>query len=192
MTQNSHAKLIRRVKGFALFLLVVLMVRVFLFQIYVVSGNSMAPSLRNGDIVFVSKMGFPVKTEILPWEFIYTEPELNRLDIVLFENQENEISLKRVVGVPHEYYEINHGKVMIESSVLEENYVPTGAETSEPSNQFLYRFPNSPFLEMEKKGRIPPKYFLLLGDNREYSTDSRSIGLVPLEKMRGKVIASIP
>jgi signal peptidase I len=51
----------------------------------------------------------------------------------------------------------------------------------------FYQFPNSPFLEMQKSGRIPDNYYLLLGDNREYSTDSRSFGLVPLEKMRGKV-----
>lgn len=166
---------------------VVLFLRIFVFQIYVVSGNSMLPTLRNGDIVLVSKLGFPVKTEVLPWEFIYTKPQLKQMDIVIFEDQENELNLKRVLGVPFEYYEINYGKVMIESLVLEEKYILPGSETKDPSNDMVYRFPDSPFLPMQKKGRIPPDYYMLLGDNREHSTDSRSMGLVPLHKLRGKV-----
>lgn len=152
----------------------------------------MLPTLRNGDVVLVGKWGFPVKTEFLPWEFIYTQPSLSRLDIVIFEDQEGETSMKRVVGVPYEYYEINYGKVMIEAQELEETYLLSGATTEDPSNDLVYRFPNSPFIPMEKKGRIPPNYYLLLGDNREHSTDSRSMGLVPLDKIRGKVITTIP
>lgn len=170
---------------------IVIFVRIFLLQIYVVSGHSMLPTLRNGDVVIVWKLFFPVKTEFLPWEFIYSKPKLERMDIVIFEDQEGEISLKRVVGIPHEYYEINYGRVMIEANVLKEDYIVEGSETGDPSNELVYKFPESPFLEMRKKGRIPPDYYLLLGDNRENSTDSRSMGLVPLDKLRGKVLITL-
>ncbi|WCL49319.1 signal peptidase I [Leptospira sp. GIMC2001] len=191
MNQKSQDKLKRRILYFTGFIFFVIIIRIFFFQIYVVSGNSMAPTLRNGDIVFVSKLGFPVTSEIFPWHFVYSKPSLNRLDIVIFEDQEGEISLKRLVGEPHEYYELNFGKVMIESTILEEDYIPDGAETNEPSNEMAYKYPDSPFIEMSKSGRIPPGYYLLLGDNREYSTDSRSFGFVPLSRLRGKVFATI-
>lgn len=187
LNQKPYSKLLRRFRYFLILALVAILIRTFIFQIYVVSGNSMAPTLRNGDIVFVSKLGFPVFGEFFPFDFIYGNPSLNRLDIVIFEDQNSETSIKRLVGEPSEYYEINYGKVMIESNVLQEEYLPDGSLTSEPSNSMFYQFPNSPFLEMQKSGRIPDNYYLLLGDNREYSTDSRSFGLIPLEKMRGKV-----
>jgi signal peptidase I len=192
LSEKSWVKLKKKVKFFLIFLFIVILIRIFFLQVYVVSGNSMVPTLRNGDIVFVWKFLFPVKTEFFPWEFIYAKPNLSRMDIIIFEDQNNEISLKRVLGVPYEYYEINYGKVMIESTVLEEDYLPEGSETEKPSNKIVYQFPNSPFLQMQNKGRIPPNYYMLLGDNREYSTDSRSMGFVPLDKIRGKVFFTIP
>jgi len=189
LKSDSVSKLRTHVLIFLIFFFWVIILRVFVFQVFLVTGNSMLPTLRNGDLVLVSKIGFPVSSEFFPWEFIYSKPILERLDILIFEDQENELNLKRVVGMPGEYYEINYGKVMIDSRILEENYVSKGQETSQPDNKLFYKFPNSPFLEMQSKGRIPPNYFLLLGDNRENSTDSRSMGLVPLHKLRGKVIA---
>jgi signal peptidase I len=188
MKQKDYRKIFFRIQITLVLVLIAFLIRTFLFQIYIVSGNSMAPTLRNGDFVFASKFGFPVFEKFFPFDFIYGKPNLKRMDIVIFEDQNGESCLKRVVGVPFEYYEINYGKVMIESTMLDEEYTTVGSETSDPSNSIFYKFPNSPFLEMQKSGRIPSGYYLLLGDNRENSTDSRSFGLVPLEKMRGKVV----
>ncbi|TGM56471.1 signal peptidase I [Leptospira biflexa] len=171
-----------------LFLCFLLFVRVFLFQIYSVQGNSMYPTLEHGSVVFVWKAGFAISAKFFGTELLYTEPNINKLDLVLFVSQEDELVVKRVIGLPGEFYSIEAGRVLIDAKELLENYLPKGTYTSEPSTSVFLNRHHSPFLAMDKQGRIPPGYFLLLGDNRQYSTDSRSFGLVPVEKIKGKVI----
>ncbi|MDF3819779.1 signal peptidase I [Leptospira sp. 96542] len=170
------------------FLAFLLFVRIFLFQIYSIQGNSMYPTLEHGSIVFVWKGGFAISAKFFGTELLYTEPNINKLDLVLFVSQEDELVVKRVIGVSGEFYSIEYGRVLIDSKEIVENYLPKGSYTSEPNASVFLNRHNSPFLAMDKQGRIPPGYYLLLGDNREYSTDSRAFGLVPVEKIKGKVV----
>jgi len=178
---------LKRVLYLSLFLVFLLFVRIFLFQIYSIQGNSMYPTLANGSIVFVWKGGFALSAKLFGTEWLYTEPKIQKLDLLLFHDQSNELVVKRVIGLPNEFYSIEAGRVLIDSQMLIENYTPVGSITLEPTNSIFLDLKNSPFLAMGKQGRIPPGYYLLLGDNREYSTDSRSFGLVPVEKVKGKV-----
>ncbi|TGL54492.1 signal peptidase I [Leptospira kemamanensis] len=171
-----------------IFLCFLLFVRIFLFQIYSVQGNSMYPTLEHGSIVFVWKGGFAISAKFFGTELLYTDPNIQKLDLVLFVSQEDELVVKRVIGLPGEFYSIESGRVLIDSKELLENYLPKGTYTSEPSTSVFLNRHHSPFLAMDKQGRIPPGYYLLLGDNRQYSTDSRSFGLVPVEKIKGKVV----
>jgi signal peptidase I len=178
----------RRTVFVTFFLAFLLFVRIFLFQIYSIQGNSMYPTLSNGSIVFVWKGGFALSAKLFGTEWLYTEPSIQKLDLVLFHDQANELVVKRVIGLPNEFYSIEAGRVLIDSQMLIEDYTPEGSITLEPTNSIFLNLKNTPFLAMSKQGRIPPGYYLLLGDNREYSTDSRSFGLVPVEKVKGKVI----
>ncbi|TGN20904.1 signal peptidase I [Leptospira idonii] len=164
-----------------------LFTRIFLFQVYSIQGNSMYPTLENGSIVFVWKGGFALSAKLFGTGWLYTEPNIQKLDLVLFVSQDDELVVKRVIGLPGEFYSIEAGRVVIDSQMLIENYLPMGSLTSEPNSSVFLNLKNSPFLAMNSQGRIPPGYYLLLGDNREYSTDSRSFGLVPVEKIKGKV-----
>ncbi|MCW7461275.1 signal peptidase I [Leptospira limi] len=179
---------VRRSLFVFLFLCFLLFVRIFLFQIYSVQGNSMFPTLEHGSVVFVWKGGYAISAKFFGTELLYTDPSINKLDLVLFVSQEDELVVKRVIGLPGEFYSIESGRVLIDSMELLENYLPKGTYTSEPSTSVFLNRHYSPFLAMDKQGRIPPGYYLLLGDNRQYSTDSRSFGLVPVERIKGKVI----
>lgn len=148
----------------------------------------MYPTLEHGSVVFVWKGGFAISAKFFGTEILYTEPSIDKLDLVLFVSQEDELVVKRVIGLPGEFYSIESGRVLIDSMELLENYLPKGTYTSEPSTSVFLNRHHSPFLAMDKQGRIPPGYYLLLGDNRQYSTDSRSFGLVPVEKIKGKVV----
>ncbi len=188
---NWRQKISRYFKRIVLvffFLIFLLFVRVFIFQVYSISGNSMYPTLEHGSIVFVWKGGFAISAKFFGTELLYTEPNIQKLDMVLFVSQEEELVVKRVIGLPGEFYSIESGRVLIDSAELVENYLPKGSYTSEPSTTVFLNRQNTAFLAMDKQGRIPPGYYLLLGDNRQYSTDSRAFGLVPAEKIKGKVI----
>lgn len=148
----------------------------------------MYPTLEHGSIVFVWKGGFAISAKFFGTEILYTDPKIQKLDMVLFVSQEEDLVVKRVIGLPGEFYSIEAGRVLIDSTELVENYLPKGSYTNEPSTSIFLNRQQTTFLAMDKQGRIPPGYYLLLGDNREYSTDSRAFGLVPVEKIKGKVI----
>lgn len=192
MFPPSSSKKIKKYLRITLSLLVfvgfLIFLRTFFFQVYSIQGNSMFPTLQHGDLVLVKKSGFPVP---VPWkqaDWAYAEPEIQKLDLILFQDKENNNLVKRAIGLPGEFYSIESGRVLIDSQMLEERYLPYGTNTEIPNTSVLLDFSNSPYLPMNPKGRIPPNYFLLLGDNREFSTDSRVLGLIPVEKLRGKVV----
>lgn len=163
-------------------------IRTFVFQAYFIQGNSMSPTLKHGTIALAWKAGFPIPFPFFSSDWVYSSPEIRKMDIVLFSNQKGEILVKRVIGLPGEFYSIEAGRVLIDSQKLEEKYLPVGTKTTMSSSSVFFDFNDSPFLPMDRQGRIPPFYYLLLGDNRDFSSDSRALGLVPFEKIRGRVI----
>jgi signal peptidase I len=81
------------------------------------------------------------------------------------------IFIKRVVGLPGERWSERSGYIFIDGRRLEEPYV----------------IPDRRDTESFRGGRLPQNEFLLLGDNRESSCDSRFYGLVPRRNLIGRV-----
>ena len=121
-----------------------------------VSGSSMEPTLQQDEILIFSKKG-----------------KIQSGDIIAFYYQ-NKILIKRVIGVPGDYIEIqDDGKVMVNGQVIEEPYV-ADFSVGECDIDFPYQVPEG-------------KYFVL-GDNRAVSMDSRNstIGCVSEEQIIGE------
>lgn len=141
----------------------------FLLNRYVVGkatvdGDSMEPVLHDGQSVWVDKLSYR-----------FREPE--RYDIVVFayRYREGRYYMKRIVGLPGETVQIVDGGVYEDGRLLDEAY------GSEP-------------IEKAKRAKNPvilgeDEYFVL-GDNRNYSTDSRDsdVANVAKEQITGKVI----
>ena len=83
--------------------------------------------------------------------------------------------IKRVIALPGEHVNIENGKVYINGKELEEEYLPKGVNTKLGTGEFFNDF------------TVPENYVFAMGDNRNYSTDCRSFGCIPLEKIEGKV-----
>ena len=129
------------------------------------SGSSMYPYLNHGDWIVYGRTG----------------RELQKNDVVVFEkNGENLV--KRIVGLPGDTVEISKsgGRVVINGIPISEDYV-TLPDTEEEENQM-----RPPLTVMDGQ-------YLVLGDNRKVSIDSRDSGMgtVPAESMLGKVILII-
>lgn len=80
--------------------------------------------------------------------------------------------IKRVIGIEGDHIKIENGKVYLNGAELEEPYLRDGITTE-----------SSLFTDIT----VPEGYVFVMGDNRPHSTDSRSFGCIPVEKIESKV-----
>lgn len=141
----------------------VFIVRTFLVQPFLVSGTSMTPNFSNGDYVLVDELTYRLRA-----------PE--RGEVVVFHDPQDygTYFIKRVIGLPGETVRINNDKITIfntstpQGFVLNESYIPSGTITLAGADSNLFGKP------------LSPGTYLLFGDNRPNSFDSRSWG--PLDE----------
>ena len=148
------------VLALAIFVLVYL----FLVQPHQVRGNSMFPNFHDGEYLLTNK-------------FSYRLGEPKRGDVIVFKAPKNEEYdyIKRIVGAPGDKLTIKGGHIYLNGQLLEESYLPTDFTTSGGS-----------FLREGDEFIIPTGEYLVLGDNRSHSSDSREWGDVPVENIIGK------
>lgn len=125
-----------------------------------VSGNSMQPVLKNGDVVLMNRLAYD-----------FGSPD--RMDLVVFSRGGGENNIKRVIGLPGETVQIEGGVIYIDGAVLE---AEDGLGQVELAG--LARDPVT----------LGNDEYFLLGDNRESSEDSRfsNVGNVKKEQIQGK------
>lgn len=136
----------------------------FLVQPHQVYGNSMVPTLQNGDYILTNKISYRFH---LP----------QRGDIVVFKTHANPARdfIKRIIGLPGEKILVKNGKVFVNGKQLQESYLAPNTPTFSGS-----------LLKEGKEFIIPPKKYFVLGDNRINSSDSRDFGPISQEDIIGK------
>lgn len=144
-------------------------IRYFLFTPIVVDGDSMMPTLENGDRMIVNK-------------FSYKIGEPDRFDIVVFHAPEQKDYIKRVIGVPGDFVEYKDDQLYINGEPIDEPYLDAyKAEISEGNLTGDFSLKDiDPSLDV-----IPEGYVFVMGDNRRFSKDSRHIGIVEQKEIIG-------
>lgn len=143
----------------------VFIIRTFLVQPFLVSGLSMSPNFSNGDYVLIDELTYRLRI-----------PE--RGEVVVFHDPQDYSTyfIKRVIGLPGERVTVKNGTVTVYNSrypnglALNESYLKKGTDTS---GTYDYTLSSSTYL--------------LFGDNRSYSYDSRSWGPLPAKNIVGIV-----
>ncbi len=135
-------------------------IRYFLFAPIVVDGLSMMPTLHNGDRMIVSKL--------------HNEPK--RFDIVVFHAPENKDYIKRVIGLPGDKVEYINDTLFINGKAYDEPYL----------EDYKVQMGDTLLTDNFVVEEIPEGHIFVMGDNRQYSRDSRHIGTVDLDKIVGK------
>jgi signal peptidase I len=157
---------------------IIVPIRVFLIQPFFVQGASMEPNFEDKQYLIVNELGYKT-TEIGNAFTVKPFKELKRGDVVVFRYPKNPsiFYIKRIIGLPGEKIEIADDKVKIFNSenpngfVLDEGgYLSASVTTVGDINLTLGE-----------------EYFVM-GDNRQYSSDSRSWGPVPEVDVMGKVV----
>ena len=149
---------------YIIFIVVILVIAVYVVGLQQIVGPSMTPTLRNGDIVILDKLS-------------YRFSESKRDDIVALYYADTKFLVKRVVGLPGETVEFKDNKLYINGKYYEEKYLGDDIVTDNFS------------LEELNYTTIPDDMYLVLGDNRGDSMDSRDsdVGLIPKKDIYGKV-----
>lgn len=156
---------------------------------YQVDGASMAPALQNHERVLVNRMAY-VGLDLNQLRDLLPGPDSDsadlhhpfglpeRGDIVVLDPPVPEASgepyIKRVIGLPGDSVSFRQGYVYINGQRLDESYID-GAITSCRGD----------YCEI---GAIPNDSVYVLGDNRRHSADSRTFGVVPIDRMIGKAV----
>ncbi len=149
-----------------LVLFIVLPIRYFLFQPFIVRGASMEPSFEEADYLIVDQLSYR-----------FRDPERGEVVVFYYPDNPSKRHIKRIVGLPGENIFITNGEVSIEKDgdtiILEEDYI---------------------MLEGETKGNgtsLREDEYFVVGDNRDASLDSRRWGALQRENIIGRVIFQI-
>ncbi|MGD1913107.1 MAG: signal peptidase I [Rivularia sp. (in: cyanobacteria)] len=171
-------------KTIGLSIVLALSIRTFVAEARWIPSGSMEPTLHGtpnqweADKIIVDKLSYN-----------FSIPQ--RGDVVVFspteELQKEEFQdafIKRIIGLPGDKVELKGGKVYINDKALaEKNYLISEQNTS---TEVCTSAPTRPFLS--KPQTIPPDSYLVLGDNRGSSYDSRCWGVVPRENIIGRAV----
>ncbi|MCF6410982.1 signal peptidase I [Pseudalkalibacillus salsuginis] len=159
------------IKAIGIALLIAFIVRHFLFTNYVVYGESMMPTIQEGNRLIVNKINYDI-----------TKPQ--RFDLIVFKANEQEDYIKRIIGLPGDKVEYRNDKLYINDQPVEEKYLERFRKDLQEGSQLTGDFT---LKDITSKKRVPEGMVFVLGDNRLHSIDSRHIGFVPLENIVGEV-----
>lgn len=204
----------RRKRLFKLFLrlsvlLLLVVAGVLAIGIYRLAGESMAPGLHAGDLVLVNKAAYglvlPFKNQvILGWG----RPKLGDVVLVSLPRPDagdvgdgDRIAFKRVVGRPGDRVQVSRGRLVLNGKPAHYQLISPRAVRDWPaekgaqyqvesfegrSHQLAFNVPGG---RQAPSGllTLPPERYFLLGDSRDNSEDSRTLGPVPRDRILGRL-----
>lgn len=178
-------KVWKEVRGWGLSILIgfvlSMIIGIFIIQPYKVDGQSMEPTLHDHQRIYAWKFNQFLNKLPEYGDIVIIDSRLERdrsfmddvkehpLIMLLSGKKDQKIFyVKRVIGLPGDHIEVRDGQVLRNGTVLQESYIK---EEMEPwSNQAW---------------DIPEGHIFVMGDNRNNSSDSRSIGPVPQDHVMG-------
>jgi signal peptidase I len=167
MKSKTKKEIFSWIRSILIALIIIVIVRDFVFTPAVVSGSSMYPNLKNGDRLIVSRLS-----------------NVNRFDEIVFKAPDNPEAeyVKRVIGFPGDTIEIKNNYLYINGEKYSERYLKYNREKSP---LLMKNFSLKQSFNVE---RVPKGQLFVLGDNRLISNDSRKFGFVSKKEVIGKVV----
>lgn len=151
-------KIFKNVLSYVIVIVVALLIKEFIFSPIKVNGTSMYPTLNDGDIMILNEIGYYLNG-------------VNRFDIVVVKTDDDRI-IKRVIGLPGD-------RIVYKDNILYVN-------DEEVKEEFTHDITHNFTLSEIGYDVIPDGYYFVVGDNRGNSHDSRSIGLISKNQIKGK------
>jgi signal peptidase I len=171
------------VKVFFWAMVIIVPIRIFLFQPFFVQGASMEPNFMDSDYLIVNEFGYKTTNINFGGVTLFRADsfkELQRGEVVIFRypKDPSQFFIKRVIGLPGEEVKVNSGQVTIINSAHPDGFVLD--EKSYLSADVV----TSGALDIT----LSDDQYFVMGDNRTHSSDSRAWGPVPRENIIGEVL----
>lgn len=194
---------LRANKGFILFLMLFGVFRTAVADWNPIPSASMRPNLVEGDVVFVNRLAYNLKVPLTDIVLQHTgEPQ--RGDIVTFSSPLDGTRLiKRIIALPGDTVAMRDEQLIINGQAAQYSALDTVAETIAAVGQLqaqrvseqgvgqaqahrIQLLPQLPARRDFATVTVPAGHYMMLGDNRDNSADSRYFGFVPRELLIGK------
>ncbi len=199
--QQSVKKIIRDNRSFIVFMLLMFVFRSVVADWNNVPTGSMKPTILEGDRILVNKMAYDIR---LPFTHISLlelgNPE--RGDVIIFDSKVSDKRLvKRVIGIPGDSVSMSNNRLTINGKPLpyhikqrNPDIIDAEENLNGVNHDIRVHLNARPQYSSFNPIIVPENYYLVLGDNRDNSADSRVIGLVPRAEIVGrssKVVMSL-
>ncbi|MBL4585183.1 MAG: signal peptidase I [Pseudomonadales bacterium] len=182
-------------KSFFPILLIVLVLRSFLFEPFQIPTGSMIPSLKIGDFLLVNKFAYGVRLPVIQTKIIDVgSPE--RGDVMVFRppHKPGVDFIKRVIGLPGDRIVYKNRVLYINGEQMQQTFVarlpavnPDFTIIDEKFGDSVHRIQLSTRRSLlAGEWLVPEGHYFMMGDNRDNSADSRVWGFVPEENIVGK------
>ncbi len=215
--QSRKQWLIENVTSLALALLLVFMIRSSVIEAFKIPSGSMIPTLLIGDHIFVNKFAYGIKipfSDLVTDSPIYVikraPPKRGDIIVFMYPKDESFYYIKRVIGVPGDTIEIKSKQLYVNNQpVVRETLGGPDADKIFSSLDDPRYSRNNLELYKEKIGddahvimldknnflgdsygplSVPPDSLFVMGDNRDFSNDSRFWGFVPMRNVKGRAV----
>ena len=155
--------------GYILVIIAVILIANYVVTLQQNVGPSMQPTLNNGDVLILNKTAYKLGN-------------VKRNDVIAFLYDGTKYLVKRVIGLPGERIDYKDNVLYIDGKAYNENFLDDDVLTKD--------FQMEDIIGCED-GIIPENTYLVLGDNRGDSMDSRDIGVVKKDDIMGKTTLRI-
>lgn len=214
---TKKQKAIKETKSIALIIFLVLIFRSVFFEPFRIPSGSMIPTLMIGDFILVNKFSYGFKLPFsdismgdvnLNPIYLFGESKPERGDVVVFKYPKDPTInyIKRVMGLPGDTIEIRNKIVYINDNPLNVSEI-SGKEIMEDMDEKFKGY-NLKFYKAKTGGydhviqqdqdnyyktdfdkrTIPEGHYFVMGDNRDFSYDSRFWGFVPHKNIKGRAL----
>ena len=216
--KSTKAWIIENVISLVLALLIVLMIRSSVVEAFKIPSGSMIPTLFIGDHIFVNKFAYGLKVPFSDKftgspVYLWKREAPKRGDVIVFiyPKDESLYYIKRIIGVPGDTIEVKNKVLYINQQIVPRDELPAAQadpifkSLDEPGRYspatldvYMEHLTGVDHLSMLDKTSflgetygpitVPNDHLFVMGDNRDFSNDSRSWGFVPMKNVKGKAV----
>lgn len=179
-------------------LLIVFILRSFLYEPFQIPSGSMIPTLEVGDFILVNKYSYGLRMPVTGTKIVpIGTPERGDV-MVFFPPNDDRYFIKRVIGLPGDTVTVVNNMLSVNGELAQQ--MPVNSIPDDP-RQLLAEENLDGVVHRIQKGKIPGRlgrnysikvpegHYFMMGDNRDNSSDSRVWGPVPEKNIVGKAVA---